>query len=200
MTEKPAVTLASGSAIRAKILRGAGVPFEIIRPGVDESTIKMQGQKSGLALPDLALKLAEAKCLAVASHQPGLVIGSDQIMEFEGSAFDKPATLEDARARLRAMQGQPHTLINATVLARDGQVVWHHIEQPELVLRELSDAEIDLYLGSAEPDILSSVGAYQLEGLGSRLFERTSGDYFAILGLALFPLLAELRRQGALDF
>ena len=32
--------------------------------------------------------------------------------------------------------------------------------------------------------------------MGAQLFEHVEGDYFAILGLPLLPLLAELRRKG----
>ena len=42
----------------------------------------------------------------------------------------------------------------------------------------------------------TSVGGYQLEGIGIHLFERVEGDYFTILGLPLLPLLAFLRQNG----
>lgn len=62
----------------------------------------------------------------------------------------------------------------------------------------MSDAFLDLYLGTAGPEIVSSVGAYQIEGLGAQLFSRIEGDGFAIQGLPLLPLLAFLRDQGVL--
>jgi septum formation protein len=43
--------------------------------------------------------------------------------------------------------------------------------------------------------VTSSVGAYQLEGLGVHLFEKIDGDHFTILGLPLLPLLGFLRRE-----
>ena len=200
MEKPPRIILASGSAIRADILRGAGVPFDIVKPGVDESVIKRAAKEDGADLEDIAMMLAEAKCLAVARETKGLVIGSDQIMEFKGEAYDKPASMEEARTRLLQMQGAAHTLINAVALARDGAVIWRHIDQPRLVMRPLSEQEIDDYLSAAGPEILHSVGAYQIEKLGSRLFERIEGDQFAVLGLSLFPLLDALRGEEALLF
>lgn len=194
------IILASGSAIRAQILRNAGVPFDAIKPNVDEEVIKRQCMKEGVTLEEMAMKLAEAKCLAVARGENGLVIGSDQILEFEGRPFDKPANMDDARARLMEMQGATHSLINAVVVAREGDVIWRGLDRPRLTMREMNAEEIGAYLGAAGPDILSSVGAYQVENFGARLFDKIEGDYFAVLGLSLFPLLDILRREGALHF
>lgn len=200
MTSTPRIVLASGSAIRAAILRDAGVPFEVMKPDVDEGEVKAQGRRDGLDLETLAMRLAEAKCMDIAAKTSAIVIGSDQIMEFEGRAYDKPATMEEARMRLIETQGAAHTLINAIAVAREGRIVWRNLDRLKLVMRAMTEAEIDAYLGACEPDILHSVGAYQVEKLGARLFERIEGDHFAVLGLSLYPLLDLLRREGALEF
>lgn len=200
MNKPPRIILASGSAIRAQILRNARVPFEAIKPNVDEDIIKRQSVKDEMTLEDMAMKLAEAKCLAVAERENGIVIGSDQILEFDNRPFDKPADLAEARARLVDMQGAAHSLINAVAVARDGKIIWRGLDRPRLTMRVMNAEEINAYLEAAGPDILSSVGAYQVENLGARLFEKIEGDYFAVLGLSLFPLLGVLRREGALSF
>ena len=200
MSAVPRIILASGSAIRRQILTEAGVPFEVMKPDVDEDVIKQAAKTEGVDLEPLAMRLAEAKCMDIAAKTDAIVIGSDQIMEFEGRAYDKPATMAEARARLLETQGAAHTLINAIAVARDGQIIWRNLDRPTLVMRSLSAREIDAYLKTADPDILHSVGAYQIEQLGSRLFERIDGDHFAVLGLSLFPLLDLLRREGALAF
>lgn len=190
----PPLILASGSAIRARILEGAGIPFRVTKPGVDESRLKTD--MAGAPLEEIAAALAEAKALAVTA--PGaLVLGSDQILEHEGLLYDKPASRAEAKARLLTLQGGAHTLINAVAIARDGRIVFRHLARPRLVMRALSGAEIDRYLEAAGDDVLASVGAYQVEALGAQLFERIEGDYFAVLGLSLFPVLGFLRDQGA---
>lgn len=200
MKDLPAITLASGSAIRAAILSNAGVNFTVQKPNVDESEIKKAAAAKMESLEDTAQRLADAKCLAVAVKTAGIVIGSDQILGFEGRAFDKPASLDEAKQRLRQMQGATHSLINAVALARDGDIIWRLVSRPTLRLRSLSDSDIDAYINEAGAEILASVGAYQVEGLGARLFEKIDGDYFAVLGLSLFPLLNELRRLGAIEY
>lgn len=200
MSAVPKITLASGSAIRASMLRDAGIEFAVEKPGVDESIIKEEASAQGKSLEQIATKLATAKCLAIADKTSGIVIGSDQILEFQDEAFDKPVDMDDARARLLAMQGATHTLINAVVVALDGQVIWRHLDRPKLIMREMTEGEIDAYLAAAGPEILSSVGAYQVEKLGARLFDDIKGNYFAVLGMSLLPLLGVLRREGAIGF
>jgi len=136
----------------------------------------------------------------VARQTNALVIGADQVLEFNGRAYDKPKDMMAARRRLSEMQGAKHTLINAVAVARDGKVIWRGLDRPALFMRALTDAEINLYLKAAGPEILNSVGAYQFEKSGSRLFERIEGDHYAILGLSLLPLLALLRSENALDY
>lgn len=194
------IILASGSAIRAQILNGAQVPFDVMKPNVDEDAIKQQSRADGLDLEATAMSLAEAKCLAVSPPPDDIVIGSDQILEFEDQPFDKPKSMEEARVRLLHMAGCAHTLINAVAVARNSEIMWRHIDRPKLYMREISEAELDAYLEAAGPDILSSVGAYQVERLGARLFDRIEGDHYAVLGLSLYPLLRFLRGEGALAF
>jgi hypothetical protein len=127
-----------------------------------------------------------------------LVIGADQVLECDGVLFDKPVDLAAARAQLLALRGRTHRLVSAVVLARDGQRAWHHVDRADLTMRDFSAGFLDHYLESSGDAVLSSVGAYQLEGRGVQLFVRIDGDYFSILGLPLLPLLDILREQGVL--
>ena len=194
---KQKITLASGSAVRAAILRNAQIPFDIARPDVDEDALKVgwTGSNDGLAKA-----LADAKCMAIANKTSGLVIGSDQILEFEGAPFDKPKSMKEAGERLLQMSGKTHFLINAISVAKDGDIIWRGLERPSLHMRSLTVCEIDEYLQAAGDDVLSSVGAYQIENLGARLFNKIDGDYFSVLGLSLFALLKVLRDEGGIDF
>ena len=79
---------------------------------------------------------------------------------------------------------------------RDGQSLWHVVETAQLTMRPLSDTAIAAYLEQAGPEVLDSVGAYRLEGLGAQLFSEIEGDFFTVLGLPLLPLLAFLRQHG----
>jgi septum formation protein len=190
--------LASQSASRKAILTGAGVPFEAASPGVDEDGLKVGLLAKGATPRDVAAALAEAKALAVPRAADELVIGSDQTLEFEGRLYDKAASVDEARERLKLLRGRTHRLEGCVVVARAGQVLWRETATSTLAMRDFSDAFLEQYLATEGPAALGSVGCYRLEGPGAQLFSRIEGDYFAILGLPLLGLLDLFRREGAL--
>ncbi|MFC6198056.1 Maf family protein [Ponticaulis profundi] len=192
------LTLASGSRIRADLLRNAGLDFEIKKSQVDEDSLKESMRAEGLSPKEQAEFLAEMKSCRVSAQTKGLVIGADQMMSLDGQGFDKPANREEAFERLKQFSGKAHHLESAIVIAQDGKPVWRHVNRPKLTMRPLSDAFIEDYLDRIGDAAFESVGAYQLEGLGVQLFNRIDGDYFSILGLPLIELLSFLRDRGDL--
>jgi septum formation protein len=191
--------LASASPARAKMLEAAGVPIEIVPARVDESELKLSLQATGADPAEVAVALAELKALQVSRGRPGrLVLGADQMLDCDGDWFDKPIDRGAAAEQLRRLRGRSHRLTSAAVLARDGVRIWHHAAAAQLRMRQFTDAFLESYLDQASEAILGSVGAYQLEGLGAQMFERTDGDFFVILGLPLLPVLDILREQGVL--
>jgi septum formation protein len=178
------------------MLEAAGLTIDVDPARIDEEAIKLGLRAEGLKPRDQADALAEVKALSVSNRRPGFVIGADQMLAIEGDVLDKPQDANEARAHLLKLRGRTHELITAAVVARDGQVIWRHIHTPRLKMRDFSDEFLEGYLAQAGEGVLSSVGAYQLEGLGAQLFERVDGDYFSVLGLPLLPLLAFLREHG----
>jgi septum formation protein len=191
--------LASLSRTRAALLNQAGIKVTRDPARIDETEIKAFNRRKGAEAGVCAMALAEAKALTIATRHPRtLVIGADQILNSNGTWLDKPRDRDDARAQLQMLRGQTHELATAVCVARDTNVIWHEIQRPRLVMRNFSDAFLDSYVENLSRDDMAAVGAYRIEGRGVQLFERIDGDYFAILGLPLMPLLEFLRSQGEL--
>jgi len=194
------VILASASGTRRRILENAGVAFTAEAASVDEDTVKTALRAEGAAAIEAAESLAELKAQRVSQlHPDALVIGADQILLCGDQWFDKPADMDQAAAHLRALSGKTHSLETALCLLRGGRRIWHHRAAPRLTMRLFDDDFIADYLAAVGEAALTSVGAYQLEGRGAQLFSRIEGDFFAILGLPLMPLLDILREQGVLQ-
>lgn len=197
--EQPKLILASASAARRAVLTQAGLRFETRAAHVDEAEVKRSGRAEGASAEEVALALAELKAVRIARAAPeALVIGCDQLLVCNSEWFDKPADMAQARLHLLALRGCTHALVTAVVCHRHGQSIWRHVAQPRLAMRRFSDSFLDGYLEVEGETLLSSVGAYRLEGLGVHLFERIDGEHAAILGLPLLALLGFLRQHGVL--
>ena len=189
--------LASQSRARQTLLADAGIAFEAVPADIDERAVQ---QASRLIAPgDIAALLAREKALYVSMRQPGqFVVGADQTLALGTRLFSKPSGRAQAAEQLRALAGRSHELHSAVAVAREGKILFEAVTVARMTMRRLDEAEIDAYLDEAGDAVTSSVGAYQLEGLGVHLFERIEGDHFTILGLPLLQLLAYLRSERLL--
>ena len=189
--------LASQSRARQALLANAGIGSEAVAAEIDERALQ---QASGLSAPgEIAALLAREKALAVSMRQPvKFVIGADQTLALGKRLFSKPSGRSQAAEQLRALTGRSHELHSAVAVARDGKILFESADIARMTMRRLSEAEIEAYLNEAGEAVTTSVGAYQLEGLGIHLFERIEGDHFTILGIPLLPLLAFLRSERLL--
>jgi septum formation protein len=196
--EKNPLILASQSHARQTLLANAGIAFESVPAEIDERAVQ---QASQLTAPgDIAKLLAREKSLTVSARMPSrFVVGADQTLALGSRLFSKPAGRAQALEQLHALAGGTHELHSAVAVARDGKILFDDVTSARMTMRKLGEAEIDAYLDEAGEAVTSSVGAYQLEGLGVHLFERIDGDHFTILGLPLLPLLAFLRSERLLS-
>lgn len=191
--------LASGSEIRATLLRNAGLDVEVVPARVDEDAIKAAMLAEGAKPRDVADALAEHKARRVSAKRPeDFVLGCDQVAEVRGKLLSKPASQDEARDQLVELAGHTHKLLSAAVICHRGQPIWRHVGTVRLTMRALSPAYIDDYVTRNWESIRSSVGGYKLEEEGVRLFSGVEGDYFTVLGLPLMELLSYLIDRGEL--
>ncbi|MGN6606207.1 MAG: nucleoside triphosphate pyrophosphatase [Jatrophihabitans sp.] len=178
--------LASQSRGRYETLRRAGVAPEQVVSGVDEDAI------TAASVADLTQALAAAKARAVAGRLDGaaLVLGCDSLLELDGEALGKPVTPDVAAERWRRMRGRTGTLWTGHCLVdtASGREV-ATAAATEVRFADLSDAEIELYVGTGEP--LGVAGAFTLDSLGGWFVEGIDGDAHNVVGVSL-PLLRRL--------
>lgn len=192
--------LASGSAIRAELLRRTRVPFEIAAAPIDEEAVKAAMLAEAATPRDIADALAEAKAKKSSLRYPErLVLGCDQVLNFEGRLLSKPGSPEDALDQLRAMNGKQHQLLSAAVIYEDAKPVWRHVGVVRLHMRDHSADWLKGYVDRNWESVRHSVGGYKLEEEGPRLFTRIDGDHFNVLGLPLLELLSYLTLRGTLE-
>lgn len=191
------IILASASGIRADMLRRAGLSFQVVPGRVDEDAVRQSYQAEAGSPADLADLLAEMKARKISDRNPeALVIGADQILECEGRIFGKPENREEGAEQLRFLANRRHRLFSAAVVCQGGQPLWRNVGQVRMVMHPLSEGFIDAYLSRTWDEVRHSVGCYQIEGEGVRLFSRIEGDFFHILGLPLIELLTWLHIRG----
>lgn len=193
------LTLASGSAARRMLLEAVNIPLAVLKAPVDEGAIAA-GLLAACAAPrDIALALAHAKAEAAQKAEPdALILTADQTLDHRGGLLMKPVDRAQARQQLSGLRGSEHFLHSAAVLRQGEAILWAGVASARLTMRDFSDVFLDNYLDAMGPSVCETVGGYQLEALGTHLFESIEGDHATILGLPLLALLQVLRNHGFL--
>jgi len=197
---RPSVILASNSDIRRSLLSSACVKFDVIPARVDEDVVKESMLADGASPRDIADALAELKARKISEKHPeAMVIGCDQLLDFEGSVINKSCSKEELQAQLFEMRGKRHDLLSAVVICEAGKPVWRHCGKVRMTMRTITDSYLDDYIERNWDSVRDSVGGYKLEEEGVRLFANINGDYFTVLGLPLVELLFYLGLRGVID-
>jgi septum formation protein len=192
MRRMPApLILASTSRYRRELLARLKLPFEVVAPDVDETPRVHETPAA------LAERLALAKAQAVAARFPqAVVIGSDQVADLDGRALGKPGDHTRATAQLRAMRGRRVVFHTAVAVCCAASGYARVLAAPvQVQLRDLSDAEIEIYLRAEQP--YDCAGSAKCETLGIALLEAIHcDDPTALVGLPLIRTCTLLREAG----
>lgn len=192
--------LASASPFRLQLMRNAGLDFVVVRPEIDERAVEQSLGESEISGADLSEILAIAKARHVSESNPyAFVIGCDQTLNLRDEILHKPSNMDEARRRLLQLSGRTHDLDSAICMVRQGETIWSDVSTCHITMRKLDPGFVGRHLADAGDAVLSSVGAYQIEGSGVQLIDRIEGDVFSIMGLPLLPLLKKLRDLDLID-
>ena len=193
------IILASKSKIRSALLFKAGLDFTVLDAAVNETEVKSSYVNEGYSARDVADVLADMKAKKVSDKYPDkLVIGCDQIMEYEGQILSKAISATDLVDQLRALRNKNHTLYSACVVYYANKAEWRFIGSATITMRDLSDEYIFKYVDNNWNEVKHCVGGYQIENCGISLLSKINGDYFSILGLPIIELINHLVNRGVL--
>ena len=188
--------LASGSPRRREILTDLGYSFDVKTADFDESQVSLEKPSEGVQA--LALGKATAAAEATSVDAPTVFLGSDTVVALNDAVMGKPADEEDAKAMLRSLSGKTHVVYTGVALGEKnerGEIVSNEtfVEATEVTFFELSEEEIDWYVGTGEP--MDKAGAYGIQGLGRVLVEGIRGDYETVVGLPAARVYRALRKH-----
>ncbi len=186
--------LASKSPRRSALLKTAGLSFNVIPSGIDESSVPFCDPD------DYARALAEAKAADVAETYPeSWVIGADTIVLIDGRVLGKPVSIDDARTMLRCLSGNTHQVLTGfAICCRAKNRRFSQTVETDVVFKDLSDEEIEWYIHTDEP--FDKAGAYAIQGLGTFIVKRISGSYTNVVGLPVCEVLDFLIKEGVVRF
>ncbi|PPR47852.1 MAG: Septum formation protein Maf [Alphaproteobacteria bacterium MarineAlpha5_Bin9] len=181
--------LASTSKSRKKILDNCKLQYICKKPRCNEEIIKKKLMKKSLDPEKISLRLAMEKAKSISRmNKKIIVVGSDTVIDFEGSVIDKAKNMSEAYTKIEKLSGKKHTIISSAAAYFDSKLVWKVSEKTLVFIKCLEKKEIKKYLKIHGRGVLESAGCYKIENQNN-LIEKIEGDFFNVMGFPLFPFL-----------
>ena len=184
------IILASKSGVRKEILEKNNFDCMVIPSGVDEDQVKDSLLAAGADPTLISKNLAELKSIKVSNKNPDqLVLGADSVVSLNDEIINKPNSREEALAILKKLNGSKHYLISSVCISKNGAMIWNHTDSSELVMKNMTDKELEVYLAKIKTETLLAYGVYQIEAGGLELFSPVKGDRDSIMGLPIKQII-----------
>ena len=184
------IILASKSEVRKEILEKNNFDCMVIPSGVDEDQVKDSLLAAGADPTLISKNLAELKSIKVSNKNPDqLVLGADSVVSLNDEIINKPNSREEALAILKKLNGSKHYLISSVCISKNGAMIWNYTDSSELVMKNMTDKELEEYLAKIKTETLLAYGVYQIEAGGLELFSSVEGDRDSIMGLPIKQII-----------
>ena len=184
------IILASKSGVRKEILEKNNFDCIVIPSGVDEDQVKDSLLAAGADPTLISKNLAELKSIKVSNKNPDqLVLGADSVVSLNDEIINKPNSREEALAILKKLNGSKHYLISSVCISKNGAMIWNYTDSSELVMKNMTDKELEEYLAKIKTETLLAYGVYQIEAGGLELFSSVEGDRDSIMGLPIKQII-----------
>ncbi len=190
MNSNSALILASRSPRRKYLLEKAGLSFEVIPSGIDETKVPLSD-------PDKYVRqLAEIKAQDIAKQYPRRwVIAADTIVVINDMILGKPDSEEDARTMLNQLSNRTHQVLTGYALfCRDENCFHSNVITTQVRFKKLNASEIEWYIHTGEP--FDKAGAYAIQGIGTFLVKSIKGSYTNVVGLPVCEVIEFLIKKN----
>ena len=190
------IILASKSKVRKKILEKYNINCLVEPSNIDEEPIKDSLLNVGTSPEMISKNLAELKANKISQKKNrDLVLGADSVIDLNGELISKPLNRDDAMIILKKLNGQKHYLISSVCISKNGSMIWNYTDKASLTMKNMSDKELEDYLGKISNEALFAYNVYQIEGEGRNLFSNIEGDENTIMGLPVKKIKEFLNLQ-----
>ena len=190
------IILASKSKVRKKILEKYNINCLVEPSNIDEDPIKDSLLNVGTSPEMISKNLAELKANKISQKKNrDLVLGADSVIDLNGELISKPLNRDDAMIILKKLNGQKHYLISSVCISKNGSMIWNYTDKASLTMKNMSDKELEDYLGKISNEVLFAYNVYQIEGEGRNLFSNIEGDENTIMGLPVKKIKEYLNLQ-----
>jgi septum formation protein len=197
MKVKGNIVLASSSPRRRQILENIGLKFDVAAPQIDEAI-------GDVELPaDYVSRMAKEKALfalkGIKNPKETWVISADTIVVSGGKILQKPRDDKAAKDMLKSLSAKTHKVLSSYYIAGDGGKRCRHCTVETFVtFRNISDKEIEWYVGTGEP--MDKAGGYGVQEKGALFIDRIEGSYNNVVGLPISSLIKDLIFLNAIEF
>tara|TARA_Y100001958_G_C21016580_1_gene394684 strand:+ start:56 stop:646 length:591 start_codon:yes stop_codon:yes gene_type:complete len=191
------IILASKSKVRKNILDKNNIESIVEPSNVDEDIVKLSLTKEQATPEFISKNLAELKANKISSKKlDQLVLGADSVIDLGGELISKPESREDAMKILKKLNGKSHFLISSVCISKNGSMIWNYTDKATLIMKNLSDDELNKYLSKISDEALYAYNVYQIEAEGKYLFSSIEGDEDTIMGLPIKKIKEYLKIHG----
>ena len=156
------------------LLRQIGIPFQVVRPALDE---RRHPDEPAVAYVQ---RLAVAKARSVDSPLP--ILAADTTVAVGEQIFGKPADRSAFFTMMKALAGREHWVYTALALRWNGREAVA-VAQAQVSFRSIDEDEMAAYWRTGEPG--DKAGGYGIQGIGGMFVREIRGGYDTVVGLPL---------------
>lgn len=182
------IILASQSPRRLFLLQAAGFSVDVRPSHIDESP--QQGEVVQDMTSRLCLEKAKA-CVLQHDEQQTPVIAADTLVAIGDDVLGQPEDTAQAKIMIQKLSGKQHQ-VHTTVCVRLADVYQLKTVTTQVSFRQISDAEIDVYV--RHNDILDKAGAYAIQGGASGFITSIQGSLDNVIGLPVQETIRLMKR------